>query len=287
MKKNAAKSKSTAPGTSVAMGAPAGKRDPYFAKAIGKALNCLEMINQNPLPLSLTELNAHLGGAKSSIFRVLHTLESLGYIERDALGRYQPVAELRVADHAPYLRKMIESAESRMKILLGEFEETTSLAALFENHIEVVAVLESPHIIRMGTMTGRILPPHASSLGKSITAFQSEERQDKLLRSYGVYRYTEKTITDAAELKQSFGRIRNCGWASDCEENALGGICIGAPIFVGEPEAIGALSVSAPTMRVSDSTRDRIIAEVCRCSREISAELAAGSLPRLVHRGEH
>jgi len=275
MKKHAVKTKSGAPKASPWREAAPAKRDPYFAQVIGKAFRGLEMIKRHPEPLSLTEVNARLGGAKSSIFRVLHTLESLGYIERDALGRYQPVAELRVVDRTPYLQKLMRYAEPRMKHLLGEFEETTSLASLFENHIEVVAVLESPHIIRMGNMTGRILPPHASSLGKSIAAFQPEDRQQKLLRSYGVYRYTEKTITDAESLTRAFAEIRARGWAMDCEENALGGICFGAPIFAGGPEAIGAISVSTLMARLNDATRERIITEICRCAREISDELAA------------
>ena len=50
----------------------------------------------------------------------------------------------------------------------------------FENRIEVVATVESPHLIRMGNTVGRILPPHASSLGKAVTAFQREEVRDRL-----------------------------------------------------------------------------------------------------------
>ncbi len=46
----------------------------------------------------------------------------------------------------------------------------------------------------MGNTPGGI-QPHASAIGKSIAAFQTEERREKLLRSYGIVRMTPRTIT--------------------------------------------------------------------------------------------
>lgn len=57
------------------------------------------------------------------------------------------------------------------------------LAVLFDNHIEVVAVIESPDLIKMSQTVGRIIPPHASSLGKALTAFQPEAVQERLPRT--------------------------------------------------------------------------------------------------------
>jgi IclR family acetate operon transcriptional repressor len=248
-------------------------RDAYFAQAIGKAFRCLEVIRNNPEPLTLTDVRARLGGAKSSIFRILHTLEALGYVQRDAAGRYQQKPGSRGVDPFVHVQPLIRAAESRMKLLVRDFEETASLAALFENHVEVVAVMESPQMIRMGNLVGRILPPHASSLGKCIAAFQSESRREKLIRSYGVYRYTDNTITTIEKLQQEFARIRECGWATDAEENMKGGLCFGAPIFSGGPDAVGAISVSLPVMRLSGGVRERLVSEVRRYAAEISEEL--------------
>lgn len=255
--------------------APTTRNDAYFAQMIEKAFRCLEVIHQSPEPLTLTDVTARMGGAKSSIFRILHTLETLGYLKRDAAGRYEEDLASMKADPFPHVQSLIRAAEPRMKLLVQEFEETTSLASLFENHVEVVAVMESPQMIKMGNMIGRILPPHASSLGKSIAAFQSETRWEKLIWSYGVYRYTENTITAIEKLKQEFARIRDCGWATDAEENTIGGICFGAPIFNGGPDAIGAISISLPVMRASHDLREQLISEVRRCAVEISEELAS------------
>jgi IclR family acetate operon transcriptional repressor len=255
--------------------APAVDGDVYFARKIGKAFRCLELIDRSPEPLRLADVAARVGGAKSSIFRILHTLEALGYVQRDAAGHYRQASGFTGVNPFPHVQPLIRAAEPRMKILLQEFQETTSIASLFENHVEVVAVMESPHIIRMGNMIGRILPPHASSLGKCVAAFQSEDRREKLIWSYGVYRYTDKTITSIEKLKHEFARIRDCGWAADDEENAPGGLCFGAPVFGRGPDAIGAISISLPVMRASDSLRERIISELCRSAAEISQQFAS------------
>lgn len=274
MKKVATKTKPgfQKPAMSASVG---GASDAYFAQAIGKAFRCLEIIRRSPDALSLTDVNARIGGAKSSVFRVLHTLEALGYVERDAAGRYRAAGARCGLDRAPYLLPLLRSAEPKLKELLSEFDETASVASLFENHIEVVAVLESSQIIRMANLKGRILPPHASSLGKSVAAFQPEDRQDRLLRTYGVHRYTHHTLTSVEDLKREFLRIRESGWATDAEENTIGGLCFGAPIFAGGPHAVGAISISAPKMRIGNGIRERMLAEVRRCALEISSELAS------------
>jgi DNA-binding IclR family transcriptional regulator len=254
-------------------GAKGENQDPYFAQVVGKAFRALDLLQRSDRSLSLAEAAGELGGAKSSVFRVLRTLETLGYVVRDAEGRYDTAPELRPADRTPYLRRLLQAGAPVLKRLHREFQETTSLGALFHHHIEVVAVLDSPHMIRMSNMVGRILPPHASSLGKSIAAFQPEERQEGLVRSYGIYRYTDRTITDPDDLRQEFARIRRQGFAVDQEENAEGGVCFGAPIFATPGEAVGAVSVSAVKMRLDAPRQKAIVEAVRRAARELSAEL--------------
>jgi len=116
-----------------------------------------------------------------------------------------------------------------MRRLSMEFRETVSLAALMGNHIEVVAALDSPHLVRMANVVGRILPPHASSMGKAITAFQGNELRERLIVSYGMTLFTPNTISDQRQLEEYFEKIRSTGISCDDEENTLGGVCYGVP----------------------------------------------------------
>ena len=221
----------------------------YFSKVVGKAIDVLEILKRSRQPLSLNTLTKRLGMAKSSAFRILHTLEAAGYLKKDGGGQYALSAELSQMGPTYLLNSLLEVATPGMRELRRKCGETVSLAVLFDNHIEVVAVLESRHVIRMGNTVGRIIPPHASSLGKAITANQSEERREVLLRSYGLHRFTANTITDESDLKAEFDRVRKNGYAMEKEENTSDGFCFGAAIWH-DDRVIAAISVAIPKMRL-------------------------------------
>jgi DNA-binding IclR family transcriptional regulator len=203
--------------------APAGRErdDKYFSKVVGKALDVIDILRGSALPLTLNELTMRIQLAKSSVFRILHTLEVAGYIQRDASGRYVVAPELRTTGPGQLRSVLVEAAAPALKELGREFRETVSLAIRFENRIEVVATIESPHLIRMGNTVGRIVPPYASSLGKSVAAFQPEDVRERLVRSYGIHAFTERTLTDEVELKREFERVRSRGYSTDIEESVL------------------------------------------------------------------
>jgi IclR family acetate operon transcriptional repressor len=162
-----------------------------------------------------------------------------------------------------------------MQHLSRQFRETTSMAALFENRIEVIAVVESPQPLRLSNIVGHILPPNASSLGKVITAFQAEERREKLLRSYGIYRFTEKTITYRTELDQEFVHVREQKFATDLEESVCDRHCFGVPIFGAGGEVGAAISVSLPKARVLDAEhRKAILAGLRAAADQIASDLS-------------
>jgi DNA-binding IclR family transcriptional regulator len=252
---------------------PSEKSDPYFSRAVSKALDALARLSEAGEPLTLGQLTASLSLTKASTFRLLHTLETLDYISKTPGGQYF-VAGLQ-HPHVPRLvNQMMRVGGKALERLAMEFRETVSLAALFENHIEVVAIIESPQLIRMGNTVGRILPPHASSLGKAVTAFQEPEMREKLLRSYGTPMLTPRTIADQIALRREFERIHEEGHAEDWEESTLGGCCFAAPILRSNKLAVGAVSLSMPQMRLSGPEQQAaIIQAVARTAKEITSQL--------------
>ncbi len=220
----------------------------------------LECIRRSPQALIADGDIVVVGLTKASAFRLLYTLESLQYLSKSPDGRYS------TPPHA-----MLRNGSESLEELAREFNETVSIAALFENHIEVLAVFESSQLIRMGNTPGRILPPNASSLGKAVSAFQPPEVTERLVRSYGIQGYTSQTITDEIALRDEFARVREQGFAEDMEESALGGRCFAAPILGAHGHAIGAVSLSMPMIRFrGDEHRQTVLAAVLRTARGLS-----------------
>ena len=65
---------------------PRKKKDPYYLRAVGKALEALEILRRSPGALSLAEMASRLHLTKSSTLRVLHTLEVSRHLRKSAPG---------------------------------------------------------------------------------------------------------------------------------------------------------------------------------------------------------
>lgn len=257
--------------------APARARDDkYYSKVIGRALEILAVLREAGRPMALADLTSRLGLAKSSVFRLLHTLDVSGYVERTPEGEYRLTADLQVWGDGKRVTDLLDAALPAMRSLGREFGETVTLAMHLDNRIEVVATVDSPHLIRMANTVGRILPPHASSLGKAITAHQPDDVVERLRRSYGNHRFTAHTITDDVVLKQAYEAIRAQGYSTDTEESVLEGCCFGAPVTAPDGHVFAAISLSLPKMRLKDKAMTRrIVTAVKGAAADISASLIA------------
>jgi len=241
---------------------------------VGKSLEALEILQCEPAPLPLNDLSRRLKLSKTSAFRLLCTLENAGYVVRNDMSRYLLAPELQRAVSSRFLLKLLQAASPLMRELCRNLRETVSLAALFENRVEVIAVEESPEIIRMSNAVGHILPPNANALAKAISAFQSPDRREKLLRSYGLYRFTPQTITDRSALDAEFEAVRQQRHAVDREESVTEGYCFATPIFSRNGEAQAAIGLALPKSRFRDAGQEeRYLAALKTVADAVSAAL--------------
>jgi DNA-binding IclR family transcriptional regulator len=255
----------------------------YLSRAVSKSLKVLELLQSARSPMGLQEIARRIQLSKTSTFRLLRTLEAAGCLVAVGSGEYRLAPGIHSVVPTLWLARLLRVATVRMQELNNQLRETVSLAALFDNRVEVVAVIESPQIIRMSNVVGHILPPNASSLGKVIAAFQSHEQREKLLRSYGFWHFTEHSITDPAKIQEEFSRVLADKFATDREESVPDGICFGVPVFNSSGEVNVALSASVPKMRVRDREHEKAIVAALRATAEnISADFRAAQAPELV-----
>ena len=240
----------------------------YFSRAVEKALQILEILRSTSEPLTLNDISKGIRLSKTSTFRLLCTLGKTGYLATLENGKYQLAPGIQSSTPAQQVMKFLRVAPAQLEELNRELGETVTAAALFDNRVEVVAVVESQHMIRMGNVVGQILPPYASSLGKAIAAFQNFERREKLLRSFGSYRFTAATITDRAELQREFDRILEQRFACDREECAEGGICFAVPILGPNDSVASAISTSIPKIRLRKLEQEKDIIATLRVAAE-------------------
>jgi IclR family acetate operon transcriptional repressor len=172
-----------------------------------------------------------------------------------------------------WVRHLSEAALPEMRKLQLDFAETISMAALIEDHIRVIEVLDSPQVLRMANYAGRILPPYASSLAKAITAYQTPQQVAVLLQIFGTYRFTENTIIEPRLIQADLAKVREQGYAVDDEETVIGGLCIGAPVRDADGDVIAAVSISQAKQRLTPELRELLPGTLIESSARISAVL--------------
>ena len=213
-------------------------------KVIGKAFRVLEALHQldgNGVRLSKIAVTVKLPNV--TVFRILRTLDSLGYINFDgATETYrlaQRLQDLGQANEAVLLTRL---ARPGMMRLLSEFEQTVNLAHLEQGKLVYKDMLEGLRSVRMQPIPGTFLSVANSALGLSILAFLPRRKAQSLLQSSG----GPKAVSPAQEesLFAELNRIRKMGYALDNEMFEKGLRCVGAPIFGREGQPIGSISVS-------------------------------------------
>lgn len=241
----------------------------YYLRSIGRALEVLDCFN-GKAPLALKDIGIRTGLPESSLFRVLLTLEKHGYLRQAVDGTYQLAAKLRFGWIIEQGNTLRDKVRPELERLAQRFNETASMAYLFDDRIHVLDSIETFHEIRMSNRIGRVLPPHCSALGKAITAFQDRSVAEQIVEVYGLTRRTDHTITDRSRLFDEFAEIRRTGIASDREESIMGGICYSAAIRSEGKQVLAAISLSTPVVRMTPErdaeTRRAVLETAVRAS---------------------
>jgi IclR family acetate operon transcriptional repressor len=95
----------------------------------------------------------------------------------------------------------------------------------------------------------------------------------RVLHKTGLERYTEKTIVEPDKLFAELATSRARGWAVDDEERTLGMRCVAAPIYNEHGEAFAGLSISGPTVRMTDERLGELGPMVRRAAEAITRSI--------------
>lgn len=224
--------------------------------------------------LGLHEITRRTKIPKSTAFRVLTTLHTLGYVVRDAQRNYSPGSRLvdLAGDHGG--REMLRRAALPWMVKLrNESGETVNLGQLQLDKVVYVEVAPSEFALRLSERPGATVAPHASALGKAILAFSAPGLAEDLLGTEELVRFTRNTITKPAALREELRRVRDRGYAFDKGETSTLATCVGAPILGDSGLAIAAMSISGPTSRFNPRRDAPIIESLLRATAEISKVL--------------
>src|SRR5579863_2026233 len=247
-------------------------KDESPSVAVERALSMLEAVALEPEGLSNAEISRRLEIPKSSASYILRTLETQGYLNRDATsGKYRVGLKiLSLSRGALSGLDVREVALPIMRHLVEKTSLTCHLAILDGPEAVYIEKVEPPGFIRMDTWVGRRMRVHATSVGKALVAHIPQDRLEKIVAERSMEKRTPKTITTVARLLKELEKVRVQGYAVDDEENNLGARCVGAPVFNDRGTIEAGLGLSGTTQQVSPHTMPRIVDALKDAARNIS-----------------
>jgi IclR family transcriptional regulator, acetate operon repressor len=230
-------------------------------QAVDRAARLLTEVVHATDPMTFTGLSAATGLAKSTTSRLLLALERNGLVRRDDHGRFLP-GEMFVsfAWRGGAEAGLVAVAQPFLERLGKATSETINLGVAGNGMVEQIAQVDSTYLIGGTNWVGMSVPLHCSALGKVLLAYGAAQ-----LPAGPLERRTDKTLTSEAALRADLAGVRARGYAVTDEELEPGLIAVAAPVHGYDGAVIAALSVSAPTTRM---TRERVPAAAGHCVQE-------------------
>jgi IclR family transcriptional regulator, pca regulon regulatory protein len=155
----------------------------YNIETLARGLNILELFTSRTPSLSLVEITASLSLNKSTAFRILATLESSGYLERDPTTRkYRPSLKvLQLGFLAINRLEVRQVARPYLEKLSQEVNETVSLCVLHGADIVYVDRIRNRAIVGVVLDIGSHVPAHSTTVGKVLLSnLPADELQKRL-----------------------------------------------------------------------------------------------------------
>lgn len=251
-----------------------GSRQPLLT--VLRALSILRLFDGKVEWLGVREIARLLDMNSASVHNLLRTLAGEGLLEQHPETKKYRLGLGLVALAGIKLSQMglVSYATPLMRELMHETEETTILATLYRNELLFLARFESSHLLRVASQMGGSAPLHCSAVGKVLLAFQSPDRIEAVL-SGPLEKFTSRTVTDPALLREELERIRTQGFAVDFGGYIDGVHAVAAPVQDHSAQVVAALGLVVPASRFPTDKLSEFTTKLVQTARQISRALGA------------
>lgn len=216
----------------------------YLLSSLNNALKILEIMMTRD-EITLNELTKLTGYNKTSVFKMLYTLEYRGFVKKTDKTHYQLGDKLNIyAEVAANRQKLIDLSEGVVIRLWANTQQSVILCSLSATGKMVIMSLKQSNTA--GSVVGRIgaeMDWYTNSAGKILLSHQPKSMQEKIFRSTEFKKHSEKTIVDLDLIKKQLQEIKGNNVVSVQDENMLRHGDIAAPVFNHEGRCIASLGI--------------------------------------------
>jgi len=241
---------------------PSREKDTYCIRSVENALFLLEALAEEDSKYSLSQLSRRLGMTKATLFRLMATFESHGYVERgQGPGEYKlGLAAFEVSQKLLSRMTLLHKARPFMAQLVREYNETVYLVVQRDDDVLFLEMADSDQKVKVVSLVGRRFPLQSCAAGKIFLAFDPAGNSELI----------DATPSLRNELKQ----CRQQGVAVDDNGAGEGCTSIAVPLCSSGNEMVGGLVMIGPSYRINTAeTRMQLLAALKVAGEMISARV--------------
>ena len=218
---------------------PSREKDTYCIRSVENALFLLEALAEEDSKYSLSQLSRRLGLTKATLFRLMATFESHGYVERgQGPGEYKlGLAAFEVSQKLLSRMTLLHKARPFMAQLVREFNETVYLVVQRDDEVLFLEMADSDQKVKVVSLVGRRFPLQNCAAGKIFLAFDPAGNAGLIGSNPG--------------LRDELEQCRQQGVAVDDNGAGEGSTSIAVPLCGSGNEMVGGLVVVGPSFRVN------------------------------------
>jgi DNA-binding IclR family transcriptional regulator len=249
---------------------------PYIAPPVQRAVRLIRHVAEGNPVLNMSETAKALKINRTTLLRLLHTLEAEGFLERRPSGAgYQVgLSFLEVGARALFSQDLVQVAVPALSKLAEELQLSAHLGVLDGTEVLYLARQTPNTPLTSNIRVGSRLPAHATTMGRMILAHMSESDLARLYAGKELQRFSDHTAVTIAALRAKVERDRAAGiaWSEAHFERGIGSAAVAVFDFTSAP--VGAINVSGPVDAfMAEGRRVLIERELRAAGSEISRRL--------------
>jgi DNA-binding IclR family transcriptional regulator len=244
---------------------------PVGNSTVARAFELLTLFTVDEPTLTADDVARRVGMTRSTAYRYLKTLSSLGLLAPAHPDRFRLGPQtLRLGLIAQRSLNIVEAARPIMSQLGAQVDEVVLLNKRFDSEVICLERRQSSKPVQVSFEPGRSLPVNASAGGRVLLAWAPEAEVTAVLSKVSWREVTSTTIRDELTFRRELERVRAKGYAvshGELDANVLG---VAAPVRDASGEVVASLSVAALDQGLGPDDIDRLAAAVVAAAAELS-----------------
>lgn len=244
-------------------------KTPYGTSLV-KAAMILQYLAEQGEARGVSEIARSTGISKATTFKLLETLQQIQFVEKkgDQAHYGLGVGLAKLAHSSLSNMDLVSVSRPYLEELNRQTGETIHLGIADGPSVVYVMKLESRLAVRMYSRVGISAPMYCTGIGKALLSTFDEDTLQEYLTEVELHPFTAQTITTQDHLVREIAQIRYQGYSIDNSEHEADVRCIAVPLYRNN-RLYGAMSISAPSYRMSDETLLGYLPVLLKNQREI------------------